>query len=476
MKVLVIAFMLSALHEDALCGMLRNKAERESLRAITLRDREIQASKTSIVAYNKTQMAAEDVNKEAERLEAKCSELGSPCHVTTLKNIGVFEVVYETANHPTTTDLEIDPEKEVGVEDSVVHIDSFTAPNDPGYGGTTQWHFNDYYASINAEEGWTEYLSDSIGGDPDGPSVVVAVIDTGIDYTHPDLVNMMWTNPGEIADNGIDDDGNGIIDDYYGADFTVTTRGTGDPYDIESHGTHCAGIIAAEENNGLGGVGVASFTQGKVKLMAVKGLDDYGDGTMSGLLAATNYAIEMGARISSNSWGGDESTAEYYESVWDQVLQNNPDHLYVASAGNNALEITDDYRPTNCGFSEPNLICVASSRWDYTISDFSNYGENYVHVMAPGHYIYSTVPYGCWDCTETEAMYEHKWGTSMACPMVSGLAALVMTMREDLTGAEVRELIEANVKTNDNYDGLVSTGGCIDVGATILALKDDSGK
>ena len=473
--------MLTALHGVAICGMLRSTPERERSRAITLKDREIKASKTSIVAYNKTQMAVEDVDKEAERIEAKCSELGSPCHVTKLKNIGVFEVVYESANHPTTSDLEIDPEKESGAEDSVVHIDSFATPNDPGYGGTTQWHFNDYYASINAEEGWTEYLSDSIGGDPDGPSVVVAVIDTGIDYTHPDLVNRMWTNPGEIADNGIDDDGNGIIDDYYGADFTVTTSGTGDPYDIESHGTHCAGIIAAEDNNGLGVAGVASFTQGKVKLMAVKALDDYGDGTMSGLLAGTNYAIEMGARISSNSWGGDENTAEYYESVWDQVMQNNPDHLYVVSAGNNAKEITDDYRPVNCGFSEPNLICVGASTLLNNITDFSNYGENYVHVMAQGYHIYSTVP-----CRSTESkclnnayneMYDLKSGTSMACSMVSGLAALVMTMREDLTGAEVREIIEANVYRHINYCGLVSTAGSIDIGATIIAtiMKDYPG-
>ena len=466
MKALVLTLLIVGYHGAASYGKRLSTTEIESLRAIDLSNRELKASKTSIVAYNKTQMGVEDAAKEAERIEGKCAELGSPCHVTNLKRLGVFEVEYDTPNHPAVDDLELDPDKETGVEDMVVHISNTIPPTDPGY--SNQWAYDDNYADINIEEGWTEYLSDSIGGDPDGPSVIVAIVDTGIDYDHVDLVNMMWTNPGEIADNGIDDDGNGIIDDYYGADFTEDTSGTGDPIDIHGHGSHCAGIVAAEENNGEGMAGVASFSQGKVKLMAVKGLSDSGSGTIAGLLAGVNYAMEMGARISSNSWGSgvSSSIAEYYESTWDQVLQNNPDHLFIAAAGNDATEINDDLRPMACGLVEPNLMCVASSQSDGTMSSFSNYGEDYIHVFAPGSSIYSTLPddsYASWS------------GTSMATPMVSGLAALVMTMREDLTGAEVRAVIEANVETSDDYDGLVSSGGCIDVGATILALKEDSG-
>ena len=466
MKALFLTLLLVVYHGTVSYGKRLSTFEIESLRAIDLSNRELQASKTSIVAYNKTQMGVEDAAKEAERIEGKCAELGSPCHVKNLKNIGVFEVEYETPNHPPVESLELDSDKETGVEDMVIHVFDTIPPTDTYY--SYQWAYDDNYADINIEEGWTEYLSDSIGGDPDGPSVIVAIIDTGIEYTHPDLVNMMWTNPGEIADNGIDDDGNGIIDDYYGADFTEDTSGTGDPIDVHSHGTHCAGIVAAEENNGEGIAGVASFSQGKVKLMAVKGLSDSGSGTMSGLLAGLNYAIAMGARISSNSWGSgvSSSIAEYYESIWDPVLQNNPDHLFIAAAGNDATEINDDLRPMACGLVEPNLMCVASMQSDGTMSSFSNYGENYIHVFAPGTSIASTIP---------DASYSYKSGTSMATPMVSGLAALVMTMREDLTGAEVRAVIEANVETSDNYDGLVSSGGCIDVGATILALKEDSG-
>ena len=129
----------------------------------------------------------------------------------------------------------------------------------------------DNNADINIEEGWDEYLSDAQGGSPDGPSVIVAVIDTGVDYTHPDLADVMWVNQKEIPGNGLDDDGNGIVDDVYGADFiTYTLDGYGDPIDRQGHGTHCAGIIAAKENNDEGIAGVASFTQGKVKIMALR--------------------------------------------------------------------------------------------------------------------------------------------------------------------------------------------------------------
>ena len=465
LKAVVIALIVIALYDIVDGRKVHNRDEIESRRAMNLANRELKASKTSIVAYNKTQIIGDDVDKEAERIEAKCAELNSPCHVTKLKSIGVFEVEWEATSHPLTDDLELDPEKEFGAEDSVVTIFDTLPPADPLY--SDQWAYDVTQADINIEQGWTEYLSDSIGGDANGPSVIVAVSDTGIEYTHPDLVNRMWTNPGEIADNGVDDDGNGIIDDYYGADFTETTSGTGDPIDRHLHGTHCAGIIAAEENNGEGVAGVASFTQGKVKLMAIKGLDDTGSGTQSGLLAGMNYAIEHGARISSNSWGSSSNNADGYESLWDQILQNNPEHLMISAAGNDGLEIYDDYRPRSCGYQEPNLLCVASSKKDGTKSGFSNYGENYVHVFAPGNAIYSTV---------LDGGYAAYSGTSMATPMVSGLAALIMTMREDLTGAEVRALIEANVETSDDLAGLVSSGGLIDVGATIVAAKDYTGE
>ena len=257
----------------------------------------------------------------------------------------------------------------------MVKANDAPSPTDPRF--EEQWALQDLLsnADINAKEGWKEYS----GGDANGPSVIVAVIDTGVDYSHPDLQGVMWNNTGEIADDGIDNDGNGIIDDFYGADFTKTQNVTGDPMDRNGHGSHCSGIIAATHNNGEGIAGVTSFSQGKVKIMAVKGLSDFGTGTLSGLLACLNYAIAKGAKISSNSWGG--PWVDGIDDVWGSVLRNNPDHLFVAAAGNRNKEINERNKTTPCGAKEQNMLCVASSTSIDSKSSFSNYGKDYVHVF-----------------------------------------------------------------------------------------------
>merc|ERR1711963_454417 len=425
--------------------------------------REEKLSRTSIIVYDKFQMSDEDTDAEISRIIEKCNELGCPCEVTKLGKVGVLEVTWTCINHPSVHELGLDSTKEIGAEDEFFELNDSLFPNDPRI--SDQWAFKDLdnNADINIGEGWEEYLSDAQGGDPNGPSVVVAVIDTGVDYNHPDLKDVMWTNPGEIAGDGIDNDGNGIIDDVYGADFTQTIAGTGDPIDRHGHGSHCSGIIAASPNNGEGIAGVASFTQGKVKIMALKGLSDSGGGSISGLLACLNYAIEKGAKISSNSWGGGSSISAGLERMWDAVLRNNLDHLFIAAAGNsNGFIDGDNYKPMTCGLDEPNLLCVGSSTRSDSRSGFSNYGKDYVHVFAPGSSILSCLPnnrYASWS------------GTSMACPQVSGLAALIMTMRDGMSAEEVRKVIEENVQKKDQYKDLVSTGGLIDVGATIKALK-----
>merc|ERR1711997_757577 len=349
-------------------------------------------SKTSIIAYDKIGMSAEEVAAEITRIEQKCVELNCPCEVVHLDKVGVLEVVWSCENHPSVSALGLDTDKETGCEDEMVDAYNNPPPTDPRF--AEQWALQDLSndADINIAEGWAEYLSDEKGADANGPSVVVAVIDTGVDYTHPDLKDVMWNNPGEIAGDGIDNDGNGIVDDVYGADFTQTTSGTGDPMDRNSHGTHCSGIIAATPSNGQGIAGVASYTKGKLKLMALKGLSDSGGGTISGMLACLNYAVDKGAKISSNSWGG--GTVNGIEDVWDAVLRNNLDHLFVAAAGNSNREITDSYKSMTCGLKEPNLLCVASSTKNDARSSFSNYGKDYVHVFAPGSDILSSIPNG----------------------------------------------------------------------------------
>ena len=426
--------------------------------------RKAKTEKTSIIVYDKHQMSEEEVAAEIDRIVSKCEELECPCEVRKLGKIGVLEVIWSCDLHPAVDDLELDGTKETGAEDQLVNADTNSPPpTDPEF--SDQWALQDLSnnADINIAEGWAEYLSDAQGGSATGPSVVVAVIDTGIDYNHPDLKGVMWTNPDEIAGDGIDNDGNGVVDDVYGADYTGSSP-SGDPMDRQGHGTHCAGIIAAEPNNGKGIAGVASYHQGKVKLMACKGLSDSRGGTISALLVCLNYAIDKGAKISSNSWGG--GNVHYSGGIWNAVLRNNLDHLFVASAGNSNREITDCYRRMTCGLKEPNLLCVASSaEWDER-SSFSNYGKDYVHVFAPGTDILSSIPNG---------KYRKMSGTSMAAPQVSGLAALIMTMRDNMSAHEVRQLIEANVRVKSEYAPFVSTGGLIDVGATIKALKSGSG-
>ena len=158
-----------------------------------------------------------------------------------------------------------------------------------------------------------------------GGHTIVAVIDTGVDYTHSDLANNMWVNTGEIAGDGEDNDGNGYIDDIYGYDFV---NGDGDPRDDHNHGTHVAGTIAAEGNNGVGVTGVAWDAQ----IMALKFLDNTGNGTVADAIDALDYAVANGATISNNSWGwnGDASQALY-----DAIERaKDADHIFLAAAGN----------------------------------------------------------------------------------------------------------------------------------------------
>ena len=275
----------------------------------------------------------------------------------------------------------------------------------------------------------------------------MAVIDTGVDYNHPDLKNEMWKNPGEIAGNGIDDDNNGIVDDVYGANFKrwFSIREKGDPMDDNGHGTHCAGIIAASANNRKGIASVAGISKGKVKIMALRALSFYGAGSLSEFLAALNYAIKHGAKISSNSYGGNANTAigDRNNEAFEEILRKNRQHLFISAAGNENAQVKSYFVP--CAVSTSNQLCVGSSTEYDSRSPFSNYDSNFVHVFAPGSSILSTYP---------KSRLVYMSGTSMACPQVSGLSALIMTMKGDLTPAEVKRLIEQNVQTKSQYNGL----------------------
>lgn len=308
-------------------------------------------------------------------------------------------------------------------------------PNDPGYNAL--WGMNNTTPP------------NSGGGDIDGPetwdlatdasSVVVGVIDSGIDYTHPDLAANIWTNAGEVPGNGVDDDGNGYVDDVHGYDFY---NEDGNPMDDHYHGTHVAGTIGAVGDNEVGVVGVAW----KVRLMALKFLGSNGSGLTSDAVAAVNYATQNGAKFTSNSWGGGG-----YSSALFSAIQSSGS-VFVAAAGNNGLD-TDQFPSYPASYTLPNIISVAATdRYDQ-LAYFSNYGATSVDVAAPGVSIYSTSP---------SSEYRYLSGTSMAAPHVSGACALLFGLDASLTPSEVKTHLLNSASRVGGLAGKVVSGGRLD--------------
>jgi thermitase len=286
---------------------------------------------------------------------------------------------------------------------------------------------------VNAYAAWDKYKS----GDK---AVKIAVIDTGIDYTHPDLKNNMWTNEAEANGKpGVDDDGNGYVDDIHGYDFA---NNDGDPKDGHSHGTHCAGTIAAEHNNGKGVAGVMS----EATLVAVKFLTDKGSGTTEGAIKSIDYATKIGVDIMSNSWGGGGFSKALKESI-DRA--NEAGIIFTAAAGNSASN--NDSRanyPSN--YDVDNIIAVAAHNAQNRLASFSCYGAKTVDVAAPGRNILSTVKNGG---------YKAYSGTSMATPHVSGVVGLLVANEGRLDPKEVRDrLVRTSVKGKNYSKKSVSNG------------------
>jgi subtilisin family serine protease len=278
----------------------------------------------------------------------------------------------------------------------------------------------------------------------------VAVVDTGIDYNHADLNPNMWRNPAEPP-NGLDDDNNGFVDDVYGADFR---NDDADPLDDSSHGTHVAGIIGGEGNNGIGGVGV-NWT---VHLMALKFLDNNGSGNTADAAAAIDYAVKAGARVVNASWGGPAFSFALYKAIRNA---GNQGVLVVAAAGNEGSN-SDAQPEYPAAFDLPNIISVAATDAGDDLVDFSNYGARTVDLGAPGDDIYSTVPKFV-----NPSGYAFFSGTSMAAPFVSGAAALYLAHTPAATTAQVRDALLQNVDQLPSLAGKTVTGGRLNVGRAL---------
>ncbi|MFQ3573645.1 MAG: S8 family serine peptidase [Thermodesulfovibrionales bacterium] len=288
-------------------------------------------------------------------------------------------------------------------------------------------------------------------------SLIVAVLDTGVDYNHEDLYGKIWINTGEICTDGIDNDGNGFVDDCYGWDFRNNDN---DPMDDHGHGTHVSGIIGAATNNSNGIAGI----MWNVRLMPLKFLGKNGEGTTAAAVLALNYAVSNGAKIINASYGSNTFSQAEYDSI---LNANNNGVLFIAAAGNDAAN--NDFTPSYpCSYGLPNIISVAASDQRDNIATFSNFGPNKVDVAAPGVYILSLIP---------NNGYSNKdfWpGTSMATPHVVGLAGLVMTQNEYAAQGfsiyQIRAIVETYADQLPAFIGKIRTGGRINSYRSVTAL------
>ena len=316
----------------------------------------------------------------------------------------------------------------------VVHVD--LAPDDPLYpqlwgmrntgqtGGTPG-------ADIGAEQAWTVSTGDR--------AVLVAVIDTGIDYTHPDLQANVWTNPGEIPGNAIDDDHNGFVDDVHGWDFINNDN---DPRDDYGHGTHVAGTIGGVGNNSIGVAGV----NWQVSLVGLKFLDSFGTGTTAGAAAAIDYGTRLGVDVMNNSWGGTEFSQTLLDAIRASAAA---DVVFVAAAGNDGVD-NDIFPHYPAAYDVENLIAVAATDHEDRMAGFSNWGARSVHLGAPGVGVLSTVPGGS---------YAFASGTSMATPHVSGVAALVRAVAPGIPAVQVKQRLMDGADRIAAMAGITVSGG-----------------
>jgi subtilisin family serine protease len=265
---------------------------------------------------------------------------------------------------------------------------------------------------------------------------VVAVIDTGIDYNHKDLSFNLWRNP------------NPTKNDTVGFDFV---HNDGLPYDDNEHGTHTAGTIGAVGGNGIGVSGVNQ----RVSIMALKFISSEGSGTTTDAILAIDYAIEHGAKVLSNSWGGPADSGEENKALYDAIERAKAkDVLFIAAAGNDGADNDGPKGSLPAGFDNENLISVAATDKMDRLAFFSNYGKRTTHVSAPGVNVYSTVP---------GDKYAQLSGTSMACPHVAGAAALLWSKNPTWNFKKVKEVLMKTVDKLPELEPKTVTGGRINV-------------
>ena len=298
-------------------------------------------------------------------------------------------------------------------------------------------------ADISVEKAWAVSTGGGVGKGP-----LIAVIDSGIDLNHPDIWPNLWKNPGEHPGDGIDNDGNGVIDDVHGYN---AFDDNGDPSDGLSHGTHVAGTIGAVGNNGQGITGVMQEAQ----MMAVKIFSDEGRTSTDVILRGILYSQKMGARLTSNSWGG----PRFSQAIYDAFASHSG--LHVVAAGNSAYD-NDRHDQFPANFDLPNIVTVAATNHIDQRAGFSQWGATKVDVAAPGENILSTIPGGG---------YATKSGTSMATPHVTGGAGLILSAYPEATNEEIKQRLIFGSDRFPAMLGVSASDGRLNLGRS---LEDDN--
>lgn len=358
-------------------------------------------------------------------------------------------------------DLRRDPNVEYAELNRIMK--AISLPNDPFLSSSGTWgqSYQDLWGhyAVQAPAAWATST---------GEGIVVAVIDTGVDASHPDLAGALWTNPKEIAGNGLDDDGNGYIDDSHGWDFVgddfTNPTPSNNPVDHHGHGTHVAGTIAARGNNGLGIIGIAY----QAKIMALRGLDQRGMGLDAGLAQAIHYAATNGADVINASWGRQGTSQTYEEAV---RYASSLGVIFVAGAGNDGIDAWG-FTPANV----PEAITVAAAPPSPDTNSLwaSDYGTK-IDVAAPGWDVLSLRATGTTLGDLVADNYTRLAGTSMATPHVTGVVALLLAQHPQWGLEDVRQLLRGTANSAGPGDypkhgpGLVNAQGALALTSVLQA-------
>jgi subtilisin family serine protease len=374
--------------------------------------------------------------------------------VASLESVALQEIDRLPEDNSVVVRLRLEDAALVAARSDVASIDidgvvrAFFSTNDPVY--SQQYALNGEFGS-RVQEAW-----DTTTG---SRQAVVAVIDTGADLSHADLVHNLWKNPNEIRGNKRDDDGSGCVDDIYGCDFV---NKDGSPQDDNGHGTHVSGIVAAEGNNAIGVAGAAWGS----RIVVVKALDSQGSGFTSGIAKAIDYVTTLKTKgapiVAINlSLGGGTYSRVIYRAV---ERARNHDILVIAASGNESSN--NDKNPLYpANLAIDNVVSVAATDVAGNLAAYSNYGAGSVHIAAPGSQIWSTA------LQSLGYQYRTSSGTSMASPLVSGIAALIASANPALSVLQVRSVLLTAVRSLPSLQGYVITGAMVDAQAAVLAAR-----